>query len=273
MRLRKNLAHFIDPILVTGLLISVTISVFMVLMGNDNVTSLMVGFLTTIITLLIDILSKIQRTENTLLEASDLSKLFSHLKIAKDIREIANNYDLVEKYDFDHYLKIANAQIIECKMRLRELALGNAFVKAKSLDEYSAYMAFSGAKTSVNAIDFGNSYFWLSKAGQKYLRINQEAVERGIKVTRIFAIDDQSDENLKTVINSQKQAGIKTLVITPERVKQEFMIIDNRIRIDIVFDSNGDYTGQRIILDPPQVEEGVERFGSLESFSKIFDEK
>lgn len=271
MRFKKNLTNLIDPIILIGLFVSVGISIFMVLMGNDSVTSLIIGLLSTIVTLLIDIVSRIQKAESTLLAANDLAKLFSKSKVSSDIRELAHNYDLIGMHRFEHYYKIANAQIIECKMRIRELASGNIYVQAKSLEEYSAYMAFTDAQTSVKAVDFGEPRFWLSESGQKYLKINQEAVKRRVKVTRIFAIDEKQ-ENSKKILKDQMTAGIQTLTIIPERAKQEFMIIDNHIRIDVVFDSNGKYIGERIILDSAQVAEALERFDLLESFSKAVSE-
>jgi len=56
----KQVAHWLDPILLIGLFISITVGVTMVLSGNDTLWGLTVGLLSTIVTLLIDIIARIQ---------------------------------------------------------------------------------------------------------------------------------------------------------------------------------------------------------------------
>ena len=59
----KSILHWLDPILVIGLSISVAIGILMVLSGNDSALGLAVGLLSTIVTLLIDIIARIRKAE------------------------------------------------------------------------------------------------------------------------------------------------------------------------------------------------------------------
>lgn len=65
----KSIVRWLDPILVIGLLISITIGILMVLSGNDTALGLAVGLLSTIVTLLIEIIARLNRAESSFLEA------------------------------------------------------------------------------------------------------------------------------------------------------------------------------------------------------------
>lgn len=64
----KSILHWLDPILVIGLSISVAIGILMVLSGNDSALGLAVGLLSTIVTLLIDIIARIRKAEGLFTE-------------------------------------------------------------------------------------------------------------------------------------------------------------------------------------------------------------
>lgn len=64
----KSMLRWIDPILVIGLCISVAIGVLMVLSGNDSALGLAVGLLSTIVTLLVEIIARIHKVERAFLE-------------------------------------------------------------------------------------------------------------------------------------------------------------------------------------------------------------
>lgn len=257
-----------DPILLIGLFISIGVSVTMFLTGNDTINSMIVGFLSTIVTLLVDIIARIQKVESTILEANNLSKLFSDERLANALREIAHNYATLKDYKFDHYIKIADTRIAECKTQIRELASGSIFAPAKSIYEYSAYSAFEQAAKSVKAIDRGPASFWNTERGRKYLESNRAAVKRGIKVVRIFALTGKDANQYVDILKEQVEAGIDVIITNPNRINQEFLIVDDRIRIDIEQDNDGQYFGEHIILDAVQVSEAVERFKLLASFGK-----
>ena len=59
----KQIVYWLDPILLVGLFASISVSAVMVLSGNDTLSGLTIGLLSTIVTLLIDIIARIQRTE------------------------------------------------------------------------------------------------------------------------------------------------------------------------------------------------------------------
>lgn len=63
----RKVARWLDPVLLIGLFISIAVAVTMVLSGNDTLSSLIVGLLSTIVTLLIDIVARIQKAADSIL--------------------------------------------------------------------------------------------------------------------------------------------------------------------------------------------------------------
>lgn len=74
----KDILQRVDPILLIGIIASVFIGIVMVLSGNDTLSSLTIGLLGTIITLLVDVVARIQKSEGLLSEESE--RIISSLK-------------------------------------------------------------------------------------------------------------------------------------------------------------------------------------------------
>lgn len=57
----RELSKYLDPVLIIGLLISIGVAVLMILGGYDTLDSLIVGLLSTVVSLLIDIVARLQK--------------------------------------------------------------------------------------------------------------------------------------------------------------------------------------------------------------------
>jgi hypothetical protein len=66
--------------------------------------------------------------------------------------------------------------------------------------------------------------------------------------------------------------GIQVLIVKPSRFSQEYIIIDDHIRVDIEWDENKRYKAQRLILEPTQVKKTIEEFQILTTFGKTVKE-
>lgn len=96
--MRNKIIKWLDPILVMGLLISITISVVMVLIGQDKLSGLQIGLLVAILTFLIDNVARIQKSESVILASNhgivdefekDVDRIIVSLK-GTNIRRFAN---------------------------------------------------------------------------------------------------------------------------------------------------------------------------------------
>lgn len=79
--MKTNIFRWLDPIILIYI-VSITISVGMIILGNDSVQSFIVGLLSTLLTLLVDIIARLQRTEANLLEAAKFSHIISDLALS-----------------------------------------------------------------------------------------------------------------------------------------------------------------------------------------------
>ena len=251
--MRKSIGYWLDPILLIGLLVSIAAGAGWAIVKNDDVGGFAVGLLISILTVLVDIVARIQKVENTVLKSSELSRVLSDESLGANLRKIANNYETIRKYDFDHYIRLADTRIADCITALNEIASGSVLIPAKSCNEYSGITAVEQAKHSVQAIHVGSMDFWKSNSGKKWLRANQIAVKRGIDIIRLFALTDKDVKDFVEILREQERARIRVLIVSPERIDHEYMVIDDRILIVIELDERKYYKAERIILDSAQV--------------------
>jgi hypothetical protein len=236
----------------------------MVLSGNDSISGLTVGLLSTIITLLIDVVARIQKTEDSFATAAGLSKILSDETLGKSLRDIANSHEVIKKYNFPHYAKLTLDVIDECKSRLREIASGSVVVQAKTPQAYGM-IGFQQAKKDIKVIHLGSMDFWKTDFGKKYFEQNRAARKHEVQITRIFVLTpDQAKENMD-ILKEHEKLGIRVVVINPDRLKYSFMIYDDRIVVDPDVDSSEEYKFERVVIDPTQVKKKVDEFELLVS--------
>ncbi len=267
----KKTIYWLDPILLISIFLSTAIGIGLVLAGKDSISSLIVGLLVAIITLLVDAIARIHKTENTVLSLEKLSRIISDESLGKSLLEIAQSYEAMKEYDFDHYRIIADQNIAECKEILQNIASGSVYIPAKSLFEYGGHTAVEQTQSNIKAIHAGKMDFWRSEPGEKHFQENRVAARRGVKITRIFALSNNDVKNWTDILKKQSRAGIQVFVVNPNRVVREFMILDDRILIVIELDE-GRYQAERIILDPPQIQTAMEEFQLLTSFGRTLGE-
>lgn len=257
----KSIIRWLDPILLIGLFISIAISVGMILTGKDTFESFSVGILSTIITLLLDIAARIQKVQDSVLEAAELSRILSNEPIGKALREIANNYAAIRKVGFNHYHTIADRAIDDCRTRLRDLASGSVLVTAKSVQEY-AIIGIEQAQREIKAIHLDSMEFWNSVLGKKLFDLNRAAIKRNVQITRIFLLaTDEVNEHIET-LKAHEKVGIQVFVVDPEHLSREFTIFDNRILMEVEGEEEG-YRRERITIDPAEVTRKSEEFQHL----------
>jgi uncharacterized membrane protein len=62
--------RFLDPIVVIGTIVSIALAVILVLIGQDEVLSLLVGLVIACMTLLIDIIARLKGSEEKIINSS-----------------------------------------------------------------------------------------------------------------------------------------------------------------------------------------------------------
>jgi hypothetical protein len=138
--------------------------------------------------------------------------------------------------------------------------------------------------TSFMAVDasvqgFSNGGLWASNLGQSYLEEQQKALDRGVKIRRIFMLDapeQAQDPELLQICEMQQQLGISVRILDPHTLPN---LHGNRMFDFILFDSVISYestiaawarkgtkppiVSTRLVLSPQRVHERVGGFEDL----------
>lgn len=258
--MQHGLLKWLDPVLLIGLFISIAVATGMIVLGNDTVQSFIVGLLSTIIALLVDIITRIQRTEYSVLEATRLSQIVSDENISPFLLRVAQHYHNIKAYKFDTYTKLTNDKLTELEAQLRNIALGSATVSSRSIYDYTSE-GIRQAKMSIRVVSNANEFeYWRSSRGAKYLSSNQDAIQRGVRFTRIFAIDYSLARQNIDVLRQQEAVGVNVFVVSPDRIAEEMLIFDDKVLLIYEQNASAQTRLQTIILDLPKIRRRIDEF-------------
>ena len=200
-------------------------------------------------------------------------------------------FQLLEQIDDVEIQQLAKETIEDCTEQLRKFKQGiiPSTFQAHLTNRLNKCQKKFQATFWVNEIDF---LYRLedSFAGRNYFEMNKKAIERGIKIERIFLIkrtsvvDDNGNifnEKALRIVNNQKNAGISVRVGWTEDLEgrhyesdiyQDFGIIDG-IEVLLQLHGVGDSMhGSMLIKQNDQVRKYAEVFRKLQNLSRPLDE-
>jgi hypothetical protein len=267
--MKKGIVKWIDPILLVGLFISILISIGMVLVGNDTINSFIVGLLSTIITLLVDLITRLNRAEQNVIETQKFAQILMSGPISQDMQMLARDYEIIEGYDFELYRRIAIDSISQCKQRFREIAAGAVVIPDMSVYHYNVE-GIQQAQRSIKVTHISSLNYWISDAGQKFLEAGRAVLKRGIETTIVFAISDEQVQESRNILDMINKSKIRVFTTKPKRIDQEFMLIDDKVLLQYEYDKNEDIWKTRIILDSDEVDRAVVSWHHILDFAKPY---
>jgi hypothetical protein len=136
---------------------------------------------------------------------------------------------------------------------------------------------------SLLAVDAGGKVFhggfWWSDLGHRYLSAQREAVQREVRIRRIFVIEHNSlvdDPSLHFICNSQAELGIEVRVVclldmpnTMKRYLYDFILFDNVLSYEatpaahLEDGANPLILNTRLVLRSTKLEERIKRYREL----------
>lgn len=273
----RALPRSFDPILTIGLIVSGAISLTLVLLGQDQILSLLVGLTTTIATLLIDLIARLKETERKLSELNILGASIAGDKwLLQIIRDMIDSYHTADQEWFEFFRQRAKASLVDCRDTLHNIAEGYMNIPIGSKFTYGLD-GIRQAQSNVKAVAYASPSWWRSLAGQRYLQGNIETVKKGVAFTRVFLQERRLLKEFEDIIESQSISGIKVLTADPTECPQEllgdYVIIDDRILVRLEIALDGRPREERVIIEPVQVSKAVKRFEDLLYSAEVFDSK
>lgn len=113
-----------------------------------------------------------------------------------------------------------------------EIPLGRAaFNEARELTLNRDLLAV--ADVSVDAVAFGDEEFWARPEGVEFINQTDRAIkDRGLRVTRVFVMDEAALQNQRSIIEGQAAKGIICRVLPPtsqtDDDREDFVMYDRK---------------------------------------------
>lgn len=263
--MKRRIWTWLDPILVIGVLVSVAIGLVSFFQLGDKASGFLIGLTSTTITLIIDLIAKTHRMERNILESTGLLKVISEHSLDEAVKDIAKSYEAISGYEYDVFTEAANSALSSARSRLAEIANGTMkiIVQTSQMVRELGYREFERANKSAMTIHIGAMDYWTSDFGKRYFRVNQHAIRRGVKVTRIFALSDDEARRHIDILKEHSRHGVNVIILAPNFVDKEYMIFDERIMIYYDKDQQGNYQAEYVVLNPQRVRDSVADFNNL----------
>lgn len=259
--------RFIDPIIVIGIVISIALAVILVLIGQDQATSLLIGLVVTIITLLVDIIARLRESEARIIQISEFgNSLASDSWLFDILRQIVNDYRVVKTRNYDTYIRRMSAALVECRDVVHSLSEG--YLITDVLGQFSlGRRGINNAEKEIIAVQYANPSFWRTLFGEKYLESNEEAIKRGVKIVRIWIQSKEILTEYRDIINAQESKGIQVFIaethIVPHALLEDFAVMDSQLYIRLELTLDGHSKHERISIDPIEIERAKNNFDVL----------
>lgn len=146
--------------------------------------------------------------------------------------------------------------------------------------------------TSLTSVDAGGRGYvdgglWTSDLGQRYLRIQREAMERGVRIRRLFVIHgrtEQAAEDVLSVCLPQQEMGIEVRVLDPADIPPmrreplfDFVLFDQAISYETTPTPEPEASARPTILNtklelnPERVSSRIKRFEELWELAREVD--
>jgi hypothetical protein len=267
--------HFLDPIIVIGAVISIALAIILVLIGQDQAISLLIGLVVTMITLLIDIIARIKESETKIIQLSKFGNALANDSWLFDVlRQIVTDYQIIRARNYETFVRRMKAGLFECRDLLHSLS--EDYLVTDILSGYNSGLSGSdAAKKDLKAVQYALPAYWRTPFGEKYMQSNIEAVRRGVKVTRIWIQNKEILADYHDIIEAQKSAGIQTLIAEtndiPTELLEDYSITDSQLYIKMELTLDGRARQERISIDPIVVERAESNFKLLLRYVKPVD--
>jgi hypothetical protein len=262
-------------IIIAGFVLSVIVGYLTYTPGTPGalLDSIEIGLLTDVITISLGvfvelkkgksaILEKIDENHRTVikelvnsrfetLEALGINKHLSHDPKLKEVLYQLTEYYIGTKSCSTETLfgEVAKERLDQCRETLADLANGR-FKTTESVRLYQMFAKIDDLPGgSINALTWlsqrgSKTSWWRDAEGKNYLEKQKKAIaERNVTITRIIIVSNQTNDDLKHLIEEQLKIGIQVKIIREDRLDKElranFLICDDNWVTESGFDRHG----------------------------------
>lgn len=203
-----RLIGYADPVAVIGILLSVSLSLALDLTNAaTGVESLLAGLMGTTISLLVDALVRAERRfELRSLMSGEPWLTSAVAPIVQGTREATENFPGTRvaaeaRQRFDRFV-----------VETGQLRVGR--IVRPAADYQDMFAATRECRSRLDALSnvmpraSGELSWWTGEVGRHYWSLNLDALRRGVRITRVFAYAEMTDE-LRDLLDRQRRAGVR----------------------------------------------------------------
>lgn len=255
----------IDTFQIVGFVASVAISIGLLFAKQDTISSVTLGLVLATLTQLFDLQIRQSNSEEKLLQATTLNQaVYQDQWLLKHLRQIVDSYLIVKAKDFDLFKNRAEHSIVECRNTMYGMAEGHLTVEPRSAFSFGEVMMDNVKNSYKHVAASPDIAYWRKTYAQKGTIAKISAIERGVKVTRIFVQKLETLKEIVDVLKMQSSNGIQVYVAfqdeLPKNLCYDYVIADDSAAAQMVTSANGEYRQQAITIDPIEVENLVKSF-------------
>ena len=265
----RDKINSLDPILAIGIVVSISLAVILVLIGQDEVQSLLVGLIATVITLSVDIIAQLRETERKVLKGTALGELIqSNQELHSTLHQIAHSYQVAQRSSFDLFIERSKDAILDCKEILGALERGYTMIEAGGKYSYGR-RGVRNAQKQVRAVAYEDVGSWRTVHLEDVLKVNAEAIQRGVQIQRIFILKKEAISEAEDVLKAHKDAGVQVFTVSPNdlpatQLLESYQIVDDGILVIFYYTRDGiSFREEKISIDPVEVDRAISRFESI----------
>ena len=218
----QEFLNSLDPFLAIGILFSIALSLFLVIIGIDTVDSLLVGLMTATISLIVDLIARLKDSEKKLARTIRLvDLLIQDSQLSDRIYMLVTGYLAAKRGWFNLFASRADEALAECANTLQALADGYMIAEPGG-DFAFGKKGIEQAKSTVKSISCTPPESWQSSHWKAVLKANAEAVQRGVSITRVFIQDEDTHARSEEVLAQQREAGIHVFLVSPSELPSKY---------------------------------------------------
>jgi hypothetical protein len=290
---------FLDKILLIGTVISIALGILSTFIFKlDAGTGFIVSLVNINITMLIDLFARLDESEKRLQETLKdsenqlKSQLTEAIKMHNEWDEILSGespspvipkmYDILTKYEFIknkgfiYFLNYADKTILKTLDIMKHLEDGEIELNdSDMINLTNQIINDTQSGEIIKAVHTTGVDFWNTNSGERYFMLCKNAINRGVRITRVWVTHDIDLD--RATLKEQSNNGIEILVIKKDdqlglRIRsliKDYLIINDKILLQPTV-INEIYQGGRISIDENEVGRFVEDFHSLSKSAKKF---
>lgn len=243
-------------------LFALIVGVFAWFISQDSVTSLLLSLLVAIILLMVELRFQLTIGQETLTRALGFEQ-----KALKDGFLLVKVPDLVESYSSivasrdELFVQRAQHAISEATADVRNIKEGYFKVRPEDFNAVVNMMLAGTKKAMFGTVFVKMADYWFGGSGKAYFVENLEAVRRGVKITRVFFLEEPAHlgDEIKRLIRAQADGGIDVRIamtrnLTPDLLRDIGIFDENYVWYhDLVPGATGGVQGSGVYRDDREV--------------------